>query len=300
MRQQDREDRMFFDDSGYVCKRCYNPYIHKVSSKDFYAKLGGVFVYPLRGNNIIMLVTGTVFFGFLTFFARLSAFASGAIGLAGSGFLFEFLFSIIQSSATGSDDLPDWPDFGIGRVCIAGVQYLCATFLPLIPAIAWFFLFVRTGCGGPVEELALILASPTVNSVVFLLLLVAGAFMIPAATASVSMATTGLGSLIRIGPHILVPVILKAPFEYMIISCMLITVIALQSIALTISTQFGGTLIGSVVSVPFTLYFLFVEMRMLGLFWRLASTRMNNAELWEKLEAEPAQHRNHEGGAYAR
>jgi hypothetical protein len=291
---------MFFYDNVYVCKRCYNPYIHKVSSNDFYANLGGVFVYPLRGNNIIMLVTGTVFFGFLTFFARLSAYATGAIGLAGSGFLFEFLFSIIQSSAAGSDDLPDWPDFGIGRVCIAGVQYLCATFLPLIPAIAWFFLFVRTGCGGPIEELALILASPTFNSMVFLLLLVAGAFMIPVATASVSMATTGLGSLIRIAPHILVPIILTAPFEYTIISCMLITVMALQALALTICTQFGGMLIGSVVSVPFTLYFLFIEMRMLGLFWRLAGKRMNNAELWEKLEAQPTQHRSQGGGAYAR
>ena len=179
------------------------------------------------------------------------------------------------------------------------MQYVCATLLPLVPAIVWFVLFVRTGCGGPLEELALIMASPTVNSVVFLLLFVAGAFLVPAATVSVSMATTKFGSLIRISPHILIPIILKAPFEYFIISCMLIIVMTLDSIALIFCTQFGGILIGSVVSVPFTLYFLFVEMRMLGLFWRLASRRMNNQELWNKLDAEPAQRRGREGGVYA-
>jgi hypothetical protein len=286
--EQGREDRMFHDNNRHICPSCYNPYLHKVTSAFFYRLLPGAFAFPFRGNNVIMLVVGSMFFGVLTFFASLSSssfMTGGAIGMAGGSFLAEYLMSIISSSAVGSDDLPDWPDFGVGRVAIAGIQFATAWIAPILPAALYYFFFVRTGFGSFSDDLLLMAAAPTDNGVVFLALLICGLFLIPAATASVTMSSSFIEALTRISPHLLFPAIVRALPEYLLASVVLVLTMLANSTVQLVWIIIGGSWLGSLLTVPFTLYFLMVEMRLLGLFWRLSSRRLHNEENWKLLEA---------------
>jgi len=280
-----RESRMFFDDAGYVCPTCYNPYLHKITGKNFFSQLPSALAFPVRGNNGIMLVSGAVFFGALTFFSRMSALATGMAGLAGGAFLAEFLMSIITATASGSDDLPDWPDFTLGKVCTAGLQFAAAWIGPLVPAFICYVLLVRTGCGGFYEDMALIVAAPTFNGDIYALLLLAGLFLIPAATASVSTTFSFSASIRQLSPHVLFPIVYKAFTEYLVICAGVALIGILNAGTQMLCTVIGGGWIGSAIAVPFTLYFLMAEMRLIGLFLRLSGRRKHNEENWKLLEA---------------
>jgi hypothetical protein len=280
-----RENLMFHVDEGELCPHCYNPYLHKVRSKRFFARLPGAFLYPLKGNNSVMLVVGSLFFGVLSFFAKLSTLGVGAIGLVGGGYLTEYFMSIIIRSAEGHDDLPDWPDFGVGTICSASARYLVAWLFPLLPAAIFYFLFVRTGFGGFFEELALMLAAPTLQGFLFLILFFVGMFLIPASTASAAMTNSFVGTLVQISPHNTIPLILRALPEYCLACGLLITTTTFNMFLRVAFIQYGGGIVGGLVSIPFILYFAIVEMRLLGMFWGLSDRRLQNKILWADHEA---------------
>jgi hypothetical protein len=285
-----REQHMFFSDEGPVCPACYNPYIHKIGSKQFYAMLPGVIAFPFRGNNIVMLVMGSLFFGILTFFFRMSSIATGAVGAVGGGFLTEYLMSIIIATADGSDDLPDWPDFSVGAVCSAALKFFLAWFLPVLPGVLFYFFLIRTGCGGFFEDVALILAAPTFNGVLFILLVFSGIFIIPAGTAAISMGTSFAHSLLQLNPLFLFSVIARAPIAYCVVCAFVFGVNFLNVTVMVICTIIGGAWIGSVIMVPFSLYFMFVIMRMLGLYWRFAGKQLEAGKLpYKKKTLPPAE-----------
>jgi hypothetical protein len=125
----------------------------------------------------------------------------------------------------------------------------------------------------------------------FILLLFAGGLYIPAAMASVSLSSSIIGALVQISPHKIIPMVATAPAEYLIISLIMVCTGLLHTTTQVVCVLFSGAWIGSVISVPFSLYLLFVEMRLLGLFMRLTGKRIRNEDRWKLLEAGKLPHR---------
>lgn len=113
------------------------------------------------------------------------------------------------------------PEFSIGRALVALFHFIIAWLIPVVPAIVWYALFVRTGFGGFFEDTVIILTAPTVEGLVFVALLLAGLFFIPASMASISLGTTITGSLAQINPPRLFPLIKMAMPCYFLTFCVL-------------------------------------------------------------------------------
>jgi pSer/pThr/pTyr-binding forkhead associated (FHA) protein len=77
----------------------------------FYKSIPGAFVFPFRGNGLILLVSGTVFFVLVNFLGGAAGMVGIGLGVFSCGYLFAFLQSIITTSGMGEEEPPSWPDF---------------------------------------------------------------------------------------------------------------------------------------------------------------------------------------------
>lgn len=69
----------------------------------FFQLLPGAFSYPLKGNGLVLIIGGGVFFLLLGLLP--------IIGLLITGYLFSYAKRIVVSTTEGDDEPPDWPDF---------------------------------------------------------------------------------------------------------------------------------------------------------------------------------------------
>ncbi len=274
-------------EARFVCPKCHNPFCdfcvntragHKfcrvcgvecsplkiprrqpvARAQSFYGSVGPAFIYPLRGDGIILLVVGTLFLCLLNAASFFAAFAGffGLVAIAfllvfGIGYVTCYLRRILVSSAMGDDAMPDWPDFSDFSTDI-----LAPFFQLLITLIASFV---------PALTLALLLASHNawggwIIGAAFL----AGAIYFPMAFLGVAM----FDSVAAVNPLLVVPSILKVPFEYLVTLLLFGAVFVVRWAGNQAMPRVMPSLVAAIIAGFVGLYLLTVQVRILGLLYR--------------------------------
>lgn len=83
--------------------------------RNFYAKIPGAFLYPLKGWATVLLIFGGIFFH-ITALASHFSMRAWLAGLAVMGYLCVYLLKIVSRTALGEDELPNWPSLSEGLV----------------------------------------------------------------------------------------------------------------------------------------------------------------------------------------
>jgi hypothetical protein len=215
----------------------------------FLARLPRAFVFPFRGDGSIALIAGTIFFAAVGFLGAFSLILSMAV----SGYLAAFMQKIIATSAHGDDVLPSWPDFS---------ELWADIVLPLLQVLGTFLI-----CFGPSLFCRPFL--PPEWKWLAVLFFLFGCFYFPMALLAVTMK----GTLEAINPVFVIGSILRIPLDYL----MACGVMALAFGAHTAGESllpFLPFLLRSLTANFLALYFLIVEMAILGLLFRVNRERL--------------------------
>ena len=213
-----------------------------VDTRPFLHRLPDAFAYPFQGSGILLIIIGTVCFSTLEFFSSLSIF--GVIGYFFlGGYLCASMMKIINSSADGKKELPDWPELSDfwDDIVVPFFQVIWTGIFCFAPAII-YLIFVRI-------------------DIVFWILLGLGILYFPMALIAVALTN----SVLSINPVIVVPSIIKVPVDYLI-ACILLGL-------LTFFENFSQLLVSAVPLLGIGLknliglYFLIVEAHVLGLIY---------------------------------
>lgn len=112
--------------------------------------LDDVFIYPVRGSGIGILILGAVFFYGLRVIAHfnLFPFISGMMLAIVGAYMSMFYVDVVNSTVTGSEDLPEWPDPSRLRELLLdwsklAMAYL-VSFLPVVLILGGLFAFTRS------------------------------------------------------------------------------------------------------------------------------------------------------------
>ncbi|KPJ61824.1 MAG: hypothetical protein AMS15_05760 [Planctomycetes bacterium DG_23] len=216
----------------------------------FWAALPYALVYPLNPKGLVLLVGGTIFFTLVGFLGRFPILGL-IVALFAIGYLAAYMFSIIEATATGEDLPPDWPSF------TNFIDDILRPFGLLIVTILFsfgpFFIYA-----------ALFEAKGTApQSAIGWLLLVYAIVYLPMALIAMAI----VQSLAALNPVLIIGSIFKVPLHYFG---------ALIFLGLIYVPRFLGGRAGvphipifsALVSQFISLYFLMVEMRVLGLLHR--------------------------------
>ncbi len=213
-----------------------------VDTRPFLHRLPSAFAYPFQGSGIVLILVGTVCFSTLEFFSSFSIF--GIIGYVFlGGYLCASMMKIINSSADGKKELPDWPELS---------DFWDDIVVPLFQ-VTWTGIF----CFSP----AVIYGIFVHFDIVFWLLLGLGILYFPMALIAVSLTN----SVLSINPVLVVPSIIKVPIDYLV-ACMLLGLLAVLE-------NFGQFLVsiipllGIALKNLLGLYCLVVEAHVLGLIY---------------------------------
>lgn len=217
----------------------------------FARQIKSAFGYPLRGDGLILLGAGAVFFFVLHIVASFAALVGLILSVAAAGYVICYYQQILATSAAGRDTMPDWPDFsGWADLIPPILQFIGTLLFSFGPAIA-LNLFVSAEL--PWKSWAIMVA------------LGAGCVYFPMGFMAVALAD----SLTALNPLVIIPSILKIPGAYLLAVIILAAVVAVNWI--------GNTFLPQVLPVPILpgvlgefigLYLATVEMRTLGLLYR--------------------------------
>lgn len=205
--------------------------------------LADAFVYPMRREGKYLLLVGAASLWIVGILSRLP-FVGLLFLVPVAAFMAAYLFRIIAHSAKGDTDLPDWPDpseLGSPLFFVMGALGICS-----LPAVTLWFLHRLGYVHG---ETAIWIAAT------------AGGFFLPMALLAVALSQT----LDGLNPVFLVKSILRIPVEYLSACAILALVVAIELVASPILERlpFIGPLAGDFGA----LYFLAVEMRILGIIY---------------------------------
>jgi pSer/pThr/pTyr-binding forkhead associated (FHA) protein len=234
-------------------------------AQSFAGRLAGAFLYPFKGDGVILLAGGTIFYAVISaasFFARFA----GVFGLAvilmitvfGTGYLICYLRRILTSSAIGKEDMPDWPDVTefSDDILAPFLQFLGTVLACFLPAAAVSLFVARDN---PWTGPALVAA------------ILYGCICFPMAFLAVSL----FDSVAAVNPLLVIPSILRIPLQYLLTVLLLGGVLGLR--------WAGEALLENLLPSPFLvriflgfagLYLLTVEMRILGLLYLANKDRL--------------------------
>jgi FHA domain len=228
---------------------------HEDDDKTFFSLMPKAFKYPFQGDGWILMVTGTLFYLFVSFIAHAKMFTPA--GIAGLfvvsvfafGYLFAYMTRIILTTADGGREMPDWPDFLAWGDVMGPVFQLIVTLLV---------------CFIPIPLLAL--ASLQANWTLFLILpaLLLGCLYLPMAILAVAMFDT----VTALNPLLIVPSIIQVYREYLVACAVLFAILVLQGIVNFAMNKLNILFIPDIICGFWGWYFLTVEMRILGLLYR--------------------------------
>jgi hypothetical protein len=211
-------------------------------TRPFLHRLPDAFAYPFQGGGLVLILVGTMCFSILDFFASFSPF--GFIGILFiTGYLCAFMMKIVNSSADGKKDLPDWPDVS---------DFLDDIVVPLFQVV-WTGIF----CFAP----AIVYVIFVHFDIVFWLLIGFGILYFPMALIAVALTN----SVLSINPVLVVPSIIKVPVDYLA-ACFILALIALLANFSQLLVSFIP-LAGLILKNLLALYFVILEAHVLGLIY---------------------------------
>ncbi len=229
-------------------------------SRNLFLCLGEVFRYPFRASGIILLVGGSLMiyaFKIVMFLAvHAGPFGIGAMILFPVlffGYFAAYLHKIIQSSANGDSEMPDWPDLSswwedIGQPALNLLGVVLISF-----GLCLLYLISQGADASPL---------------IWVPLLLLGLVYFPMAGLSVAMAS----SLLAANPLTVLVSISRVLKNYYLASLIfwaafLMSVVMEAVVALIPSGMLALRLLILAISVPISLYLYVIEARVLGLIY---------------------------------
>src|SRR4029453_11738014 len=68
--------------------------------------------YPLRGHGLVLILLGGIFLAFIDLLSRSFRMRTALFfAIFGAGYLAAYMLHIVEASANGKKQLPDWPEF---------------------------------------------------------------------------------------------------------------------------------------------------------------------------------------------
>jgi hypothetical protein len=246
------------------CRRCGSECapvqvrVQRQSTKGFFERLPGAFIYPFKGSGSLVLIFATLIF------AGLEIMGGGGysilIMIAATGYLFSYLQSIIHCTAAGDDEMASLPGMdGLFSAFFAFAGTVALSFVvPIGLAVAKFF-FDADISGGLIIGITMLCC-----------------LYFPMAFLAVAMKDTVAAA----NPLVVVPAIVKVPLEYIVTAVLLTGVFGVRLLGNLFMAQaknvsyhtrdmsvlfmtFGMRAFWSLISV----YLLTVGMRILGLLY---------------------------------
>lgn len=231
---------------GSACTEVAGAAVEEVEPPSFRELAVGAFQYPLRGGGWVLLAAGTVFYALLGLL-QIAPFVGLLVVIFGAGYLAAYLQKIVAASAMGEDHLPPWPDF----------QNLQEDILAPLFQLAGVILF----CLAPAIAAGLFLPETPAGRIVTVAAWVLGVAYLPMALLAVCMADH-LGAL---NPALVIPAVIRLRGQYWLVCTLLVAaVVTSQLLQVVLEKMLPIPLVPSLVSGFVSLYFLVVQMRLLG------------------------------------
>ena len=222
--------------------------VRDMGEPSFFMALREAWVYPFRKDGWILLAGASLLMALLDavpgFIAIFVLFAMVLL----LGYLSAYLQRIVQSSAQGEDRMPNWPDVSdfLGDIL--------SPFLLVIGSVLF--------CLGP----GFVLIFWGDDSVIRLgvALVIGGLLYLPMGFLAVSMHN----SLWALNPMLVFPAIFRVPGQYLVTCIVLAAAVALSVFSGRLIDMFRIPVLSALLASFTSLYFLTVEMRLLGmLYW---------------------------------
>ncbi|MBM3248330.1 MAG: hypothetical protein FJZ10_02770 [Candidatus Omnitrophica bacterium] len=203
------------------------------------------FAYPFRNKGALLLLVGSVFFAVFFFIARTASLFGLPLLLILISYLLEYMLTVLEASAYGSDQPPEFPAISDWTEMVFGPLFL------IILAAAF--------CYAP--AIVYLLKMQSIDSI-FWLLLFLGQFFYPMMFLIIAMT----GKFVALNPFVIISSILKAPTQYIVIVAMFFAISYLRNISQVFLNKipFLGFFIGEFIAF----YFLIVQMRLMGVYYR--------------------------------
>ena len=218
----------------------------EIVEASFYQQIPATFAYPFKGNGVFMMAIGSILFVLINFASQFSLLIWALM----IGYAALYAQGIIQASAQGDGRGPEWPDVG-GSVrtalFVACFQYIATILVCFLPLL-----------------LLMLFADETQTWVGFGILgsIAVGFIYLPMALLAVGI----LDSVVAVNPTLLLPAIFRTPA-----AC--VTTLALQALLIGLAAGLEMLIstilpfLPGLVSSAFSLYFLTVSVRLLGVFY---------------------------------
>ena len=233
------------------------------AAKSFYASLAGAFTYPFKGAGIITMICATIAFAAIGFVSR--GLFGILIAISLYGFIFLFMQNIIHTTTSDESEDMGFPDVGgtFGAAFQLAVVFLASFWLWTALVVAKFF-----DVEIPVQA---IIASRILGLIYF-----------PMALLAVAMKDSPVAA----NPLIVLPAMMKAPFQYGITVLLLLFVYGISAVGDMLSSNAGHNMMSKDMSTFFvgvgikcavgliSVYLLCVTMRILGLFYNASKEKL--------------------------
>ena len=209
----------------------------------------GAFSYPFQGSGMVGLLGGGIIFWLLSYVPLIG-------GLVALGFVSAYMLKVINYSGDGKDELPEWDGF---------YNYWDSVIRPA-------FLVVGTSafCFAPVIIHTILSSYQGLTSndlmmdPLWWILLLPALFYFPMGLLAVAMFNTAAA----LNPFLVIRSIFRV-FPYYMVACGILGIVFVAS---SMADRIGNPLaaipiVGPVLLITLSLYFLTVEMRILGLIY---------------------------------
>jgi hypothetical protein len=217
----------------------------------------------LKGDGIVLICVGTILFllvdgaRFIAKFALIYGFiAVILLTIFGTGYLTAFLRRVINSTAAGDEEMPEWPeieDFS---------SDILSPFLQLIGTVLFCFapmIGLTIYAATQADSDSAWLGWATMGSMFF------GCVYFPMAFTAVAMCDT----VVAVNPLVVIPSILKVFREYVLMVIVLAVILVVRWLLQRYLTSILPVpLLPTIITSLIGLYLLVVEMRILGLLYR--------------------------------
>jgi len=228
-------------------------------AQSFFQRLPGAFAYPIGKGGTLLLILGTLLYLILDFVRYVARFAPGygKIGLGiltvfSYGYLFAYMQKMVIATAHGEEHLPGWPEISEGWSDVTRPFWMFATTLVVCFGPAVGYMVWTAGADGDF------------NLFVFVPVVALGFLYFPMALLAVCMSDSVSG----LNPLVVLPAIARMPVHYFAACVVLFVVVVLRFFSeKALHTVIPVPVVPTVLAAFLALYFLAVEMRILGLMY---------------------------------
>lgn len=242
---------------GDECTSLREPPPNAKRTETFFQLLPRAFLYPFKRDGLILLISGTVFFGFLNAIVggpHFGGFFVGAyvliVQLFALGYLIAYMKAIVAVSAYGDENMPNYPDFSDFYddilhpiMLMGGCLLLC--FAPVL-IYMYYVDFTLPGW----EQLG------------FAALILLGCAGLPMSMLAAFLYET----VYALNPLVLVVSVFRVPLEYLVACAVLGMLVGLRLMSTYITAAAHVIpVLPQMLDGFISLYLLSVEMRIIGL-----------------------------------